>query len=313
MKPHRKKKKLSNKKAENSASGRKRRNISSSKVFLGTFLVLAVAGGGYLVYDRMRRKQTLIDSASEPDTIVNTALPVQATSSKVSASKNDSFPLKRGSRGARVRQLQQALVDRHGIDMSSYGGVDGQFGPGTASALIKAGYDEVVYENTFNAIVGGSTLVSSSSAMTQAKSLYAAAREKNVAGVINALKALKSTGDYAAVNSYYKDLFGRTIVTDLLDYAFPYDETARNSAKTEFLRMGLKVNASGIWSLQGLSQHRDVITLRPTFVIDNMNNRIPVEKNTILGDEVRIANGITWVKSIDNSVLQVPTQDVKYV
>lgn len=313
MKPHRKKKKQNNKKADSSAKGRKKTNISSSKVFLGTFLVLAVAGGGYLVYDRMRRKQTLIESGGEPDTIINTALPAKGSSAKVSASKNESFPLKRGSRGARVRQLQQALAERHGIDMSSYGGVDGQFGPGTASALIKAGYDEVVYENTFNAIVSGSTLVSSSSAMTQAKNLYSAAREKNVTGVINALKGLKSTGDYAAVNSYYKDLFGRTIVTDLLDYAFPYDEAARNSAKTEFLRMGLKVNSSGIWSLQGLSPHRDVITLRPTFVIDKSNNRIPVEKNTILGDEVRVANGITWVKSIDNSVLQVPTQDVKYV
>jgi hypothetical protein len=312
MKPHRKKKKPTNKKAGTSPKGRKKSTVSSSKVFLGTFLVLAVAGGGYLVYERLRRKPTLIESGGDPD-IVNNALPAQTTSAKVSASRNDSFPLKRGSRGTRVRQLQQALAERHGIDMTSYGGIDGEFGPGTASALMKAGYDEVIYENTFKAIVGGSTLVSSSAAMTQAKSLYAAAREKNVAGVINALKAFKSTGDYAAVNSYYKDLFGRTIVTDLLDYAFPYDEAARNSAKTEFLRMGLKVNASGIWSLQGLSPHRDVITMRPTFVIDKLNNRIPVEKNTILGDEVRVANGITWVKSIDNTLLQVPTQDVKYV
>lgn len=313
MKPRRKKKKLNAKKADGAAKGRKKSNVSSSKVFLGTFLVLAVAGGGYLVYDRMRRKQALIESGGDPDKIVNNALPVQTASAKVSTSKNDSFPLKRGSRGARVKQLQQALAERHGIDMNSYGGIDGQFGPGTATALTKAGYDEVVYENTFKAIVGGSTLVSSSSAMTQAKSLYAAAREKNVAGVVSSLKAFKSTGDYAAVNSYYKDLFGRTIVTDLLDYAFPYDEAARSNVKTEFLRMGLKVNSSGIWSLQGLSIHRDIITLRPTFVIDKLNNRIPVEKNTILGDEVRVANGMTWVKGIDNNVLQVPTQDVKYV
>ena len=76
--------------------------------------------------------------------------------------------------------------------------------------------------------------------------------------------------------------------------------------------MGLKVSSTGTWSLQGIRLYKDLITIRETVVIDARNNRIPVRKNTILGDELEVANGMTWFKSIDNSVLKVPTQDVKY-
>jgi hypothetical protein len=82
--------------------------------------------------------------------------------------------------------------------------------------------------------------------------------------------------------------------------------------RNEFLRMGLKMDDSGRWSLQGIPVFKDLITLRETFVIDSSSNRIPVKRNTILGDEVKVQNGITWFRSVDNSILKVPTQDVKY-
>ncbi|QLH33378.1 MAG: hypothetical protein HWD62_14050 [Cyclobacteriaceae bacterium] len=76
--------------------------------------------------------------------------------------------------------------------------------------------------------------------------------------------------------------------------------------------MGLKVSSTGTWSLQGIRLYRDLITIRESVVMDNKGNRIPVRRNTILGDEVEVANGMTWFKSIDNSILKVPTQDVTY-
>ncbi len=45
------------------------------------------------------------------------------------------FPLKKGSKGAKVKELQQALMT---IDSNLKGGADGVFGAGTEAAVIKA-------------------------------------------------------------------------------------------------------------------------------------------------------------------------------
>ena len=144
--------------------------------------------------------------------------------------------------------------------------------------------------------------------------LYRAAQQKSINEVLTILKEIKSVQDYSSVNDYYKkqSFISRTIVTDLLDYAFKSSEANKRLIRDEFLRIGLKVNSSGIWSLQGLRLYKDLITLRDSVVIDSKNNRIPVKKNTILGDEMEIANGMTWFRSIDNTILKVPTRDVKY-
>jgi hypothetical protein len=101
-------------------------------------------------------------------------------------------------------------------------------------------------------------------------------------------------------------------VNDLLNYAFASNETAKEQIKNEFTRIGLKVNDSGVWSLQGIRLYKDLITIRPTVVIDSYNHRITVPRNTILGDEIKIANGTTWFRTVDSGILRVPTQDVKY-
>jgi len=133
-------------------------------------------------------------------------------------------------------------------------------------------------------------------------------------GLFDILKQLKSVSEYSAVNEYYKkqSFISKTIVTDLLEYAFKGNEAAKVQIRNEFLRIGLKVSSTGTWSLQGIRLYKDLVTIRETVVTDAQNNRIPVRRNTILGDELEVANGMTWFKSIDNSILKVPTQDVKY-
>ncbi|HND40662.1 MAG TPA: hypothetical protein PKX51_00005, partial [Cyclobacteriaceae bacterium] len=178
-----------------------------------------------------------------------------------------------------------------------------------------AGYPETVTEATFNKITGGSgslTVVFNPSAL--AVSLYSGAQSQNIEQVLSVLKQLKSVGDYSSVNEYYKkqSFIAKTIVTDLLEYAFKSNEAAKAQIRNEFLRMGLRVSSTGTWSLQGIRLYKDLITIRETVVTDAQNNRIPVRRNTILGDELEVANGMTWFKSIDNNILKVPTQDVKY-
>lgn len=300
------------------ADSKKGRGVKGSSVFLYALGVAAIGGGAYLTYDRLKRKTTVYQGSSSDTSdkiVINNNLSTATSSSKSGSTQTDSFPLKRGSRGTRVMQVQQALANILGMaTMNANGGIDGIFGSGTANALKLAGYGDVIDESTFNKIIGsgGVQLTFNSSAI--ADKLYNASADKKVDTVLALLKQFKTASDYSAVNTYYKQkgFISHTIVTDLLDYAFKSDETAKQQIKNEFLRMGLKVSDSGVWSLQGLPLYKDVITLRETIVTDSQNNRIPVRRNTILGDEIKVANGKTWFKSIDNSILSVPTQDVKH-
>jgi len=296
----------------------KKRGVKPAKVFIYALALAALGGGGYLVYDRVKRKkaveQNQLPSDNNSDTIIiNNTLPTSISSftSKMLSSASDSFPLKRGSKGTWVTALQQALSKTTPSIL-----IDGQFGPQTAAALKNAGYPEIVDETLFNKITGASknTVQVVFNPSSLALSLYGAAQAKNLSQVLSVLKQLKSVSEYSAVNEYYKKqgFISKTIVNDLLEYAFKSNEAAKVQIRNEFLRIGLKVSSTGTWSLQGLPLYKDLITIRETVVTDSRNNRIPVRRNTILGDELEVANGMTWFKSIDDSILNVPTQDVKY-
>ncbi len=295
----------------------KKREVKPAKVFIYALALAALGGGGYLVYDRIRKKkmveQNQLPSDNNDTIIINNTLPASFSSftSKVLGAASDKFPLKRGSRGSRVTMLQQALANTTPSIL-----IDGQFGSQTAGALKAAGYPEIVDEALFNKISGANKgtvqIVFNPSAL--AESLYTGAQSKNLDQVMSALKQIKSVTEYSTVNEYYKkqSFISKTIVTDLLEYAFKNNEDAKAQIRNEFLRIGLKVSSAGTWSLQGIRLYKDLITIRETVVTDAHNNRIPVRRNTILGDELEVANGMTWFRSIDNSILQVPTQDVKY-
>lgn len=309
------------KKAEQSKEKKQpQKKVKPSKVFVYALALAALGGSGYLIYERFRKKKTTastIDNGSGTDTImINNYLPATMTSAVAKATGGDGFPLKRGSRGSRVTALQQGLARIIGTAaMNANGGIDGQFGPGTANALKQAGYGEVVDETAFNKITGGVTVAQVVFNPSEiATRLYRAAQSKTLSLTLAILKEIKSVSDYSAVNDYYKrqTLVSKTIVNDLLSYAFSNDESAKSQLKNEFLRIGLKVDGSGTWSLQGLKLYKDLITLRETIVTDTRNNRIPVRRNTVLGDEIKIENGLTWFRSVDDSVLSVPTQDVTY-
>lgn len=292
--------------------------VKPAKIFLYALGAVAFGGGAYLIYDKLKnRSVTVYNNTQEtPDIIINNTLPATSSSPKSVSVRNDNFPLKRGSAGTHVTALQQALAKIIGMEtMKANGGIDGQFGPGTANALRIAGYGETVTESIFNTIVNkASSGTATINPSIVAQNLYQAAQAKNLSNVIASLKQIKSVSDYSSVNDYYKSIpiISKTIVNDLLSYAFAKNDTAKEQIKNEFLRIGLKINDSGVWSLQGIRLYKDLITIRPTVVIDSYNHRITVPRNTILGDEIKVANGTTWFKTVDSGILRVPTQDVKY-
>lgn len=300
------------------AATKKVGKVKPAKIFLYALGVVAFGGGAYLVYDRLRRKSvTVYNNTQEiPDIIINNNVPAIPTSSGVVSARTGTFPLKRGSTGTYVTALQQALAKIIGLEtMNANGGIDGQFGPGTANALKIAGYGDTINESIFNQIVNkANTGNATFDPNIVAQNLYRSAQAKNLADVIAALKQIRNVSEYSAVNDYYKSIpiISKTIVNDLLSYAFADNAWAKEEIKNEFIRIGLKVNDAGVWSLQGIRLYKDLITLRPTVVIDAYNHRITVPRNTILGDEIKVANGTTWFRTVDSGILRVPTQDVKY-
>ena len=93
----------------------KKQGVKPAKIFIYALALAALGGGGYLVYDRMKRKKMVDQINNDPDQdtiIINNNLPASYTSSSSQSSSNSSnnFPLKRGSRGSRVTALQQALA-----------------------------------------------------------------------------------------------------------------------------------------------------------------------------------------------------------
>lgn len=312
-----------NRKPNTGSAKKSKKAVKASTVFLLAFGTMAAAGGAYLLYDRLRNKRplTLIPSndGSREAIIINNNIPATTSSSDKQSTGGNEFPLKRGSRGTLVTMLQQALSNIIGeAAMKGNGGVDGQFGPGTANALKTAGYPEIVDEATFNKITGrsqGSSIKTVLDAQDVANKLYRAAQSTNIDAIISSLQEIRSVNEYSAVNEYYKAIpafISRTIVTDLLDYAFKTNEPGKLRIRQELLRIGLKIDSTGRWSLQGIGLYRDLITIRDTIVTDSKGTKIPVKRNTIVGDEIQVANGMTWFRSVDNGILQVPTQDIKY-
>lgn len=287
-------------------------SITPERVFIYALGMGAIGGAIYFTYLSLKHKRDS-NAGLAPDT--------KTTSSNIfnvfnSGSPGDSFPLKRGSRGARVRQLQQALANILGLDvMNQNGGIDGIFGKGTENALRLANYPKSISEDLFKQIVDNiPTIVFNPQDLAQR--LFSFASLQNLSGVLEVLKQIKSISDYSSVNEAYKkqSLVSRTIVTHLLDTAFASDFTAKEKIKAEFLRMGLKYStATGKWSLAGLGEIRDIITIVDTYVLDRNQNRIKVKSNTILGDEQKVENGMTLFRAIDNSLAMVPSAHVKYV
>lgn len=287
-------------------------DITLERVVIYALGIGAVGGAIYYTVQGLRNKREA-EGGHTPEAQKSSGTTYNVYNS---GSQGDSFPLKRGSRGQRVKQLQQALANIIGMaEMNRNGGIDGIFGRGTENALMLANYPKVVSEDLFKQIVENiPTIVFDPTSLAQR--LYSFANLQNLSGVLEVLKQIKSVAEYSSVNEAYKKLsiVSRTIVTHLLDTAFATDYMAKDKIKGEFLRMGLKYSsATGKWSLAGLGSLRDIITIKDTYVLDRNQNRIKVKQNTILGDEQKIENGMTLFRAIDNSLALVPTADVMYV
>lgn len=193
----------------------------------------------------------------------------------------DYFPLKKGSQGERVKQLQQALINKYGSSVLPKG-VTGIYDTDLQNALVKLKFPQSIDETTFNVLVQKKTV----DASLLAKGLYAAIRAKSFTASTKILKLIKTTAEYTAVNkvfsSYFLNGVRQTLVNAMLS-TFKTD-AQKQEIRLVFAAMGLKYDGKK-WSLEGLDGMQ-IITLQTTKVWKDPNTWVEVPKNMVLGKEI---------------------------
>jgi len=95
-----------------------------------TLVALPLLVGGFIVYKKLRKPQTKPTPPTPPTPTppeIKPKPPVRAT---------DSFPLKRGSKGAKVKELQKYILQKDSKALPKFG-ADGGFGKETEDALYR--------------------------------------------------------------------------------------------------------------------------------------------------------------------------------
>lgn len=279
------------------------------KILLVGLGIAATGTLGYFGYQWWnKRKQSTNENESMPE--MDLTPPAKNSFSLPAAPKrNDDFPLKKGSKGARVKQVQEVLLAKLGKDALGKAGADGDFGSKTEAALIKAGYPSTIDESTFNVMTQGETLDVSATS----KELYSAAIIKNFTGAIKALQKLKSKDDYTTVSDDFKTNYRiggvrQTLVNGMLN-SFT-DEKQKQAIRLQFTRMGLNYDGKK-WSLSGI-ESSSIITKQPTLVWVHAKKAIKVPSNMVLGKVIAQRGNHTLFENNGKHFL-VETKTINYL
>jgi hypothetical protein len=113
--------------------------------------VLGTGVAGFLGWHYLKNKK----KANQEDDTTSITESSGGGSTSMPSAKNDDFPLKKGSKGNRVTQLQNALVKKYGASILPKYGVDGMFGKEVEAALVRAKMPTSINEINYTKLVGG--------------------------------------------------------------------------------------------------------------------------------------------------------------
>lgn len=224
----------------------------------------------------------------------------------------DNFPLKKGSKGENVKQLQEALIEKYGKSILPKYGADGDFGSETLNALKAKGFPASITESIFNVITEGQSATGGNSAETLAQKLFDAADNRNITSVVNLLKGIKNKDEYQQVsNSFMQHRLNgvrQTLVNGLLSTFSP--EEQKQKIRMEFIRMGLQYDGNK-WSLAGF-EGKSIVTTEAATVWVTATQSIQVPALMVLGNEVTQRLDFTLFEN-NNKYFLIKTQSVKYL
>ena len=289
-----------------------------------TTLAVGVAGvAGYFGWQYMKKRMATRNdedvSITDTDFVTPVIKPVKPikdtptptpSSGSHTQSRNDDFPLKKGSKGDRVRALQQAVIDKYGSSALPKYGADSDFGTETANALKNYGIPVPVTESAFNLLTQAGGNVGDATGI--AKKLHTAASSKNFNGVLSLLKNIKNKQDYQQVGNSFQQLRLRGVRQTLVNGLLSSFDNAEQKQKIgmEFVRMGLQYNGSK-WSLAGFDG-QPVVTTEPATVWISAAQSLQVPAMMVLGNEVTRRLDYTVFEN-NNKYFLVKTQSIKYL
>lgn len=179
------------------------------------------------------------------------------------AGNSSTFPLRLGSKGDKVRSLQQALIRTYGAGILAKYGTDGWFGKELDSALRSKGYGIPLQESDFLKITEEKKEQTPKAPETPAplltfdpaglaKGIYNAIIAKDFNTAIILLKGIKNTTEYALTSEQIKNYriggVRQTLVNAML-IGFP--ESSQKLKVQEALKnIGLKYDGNK-WTLSG--------------------------------------------------------------
>lgn len=238
-------------------------------------------------------------------------VPTRSSNTRTTTTTANGFPLKKGSKGTLVKDLQQALIAKYGASILPKYGADGDFGSETITALKKKGLPTSLDETNYYVIVQGSSSVTDKTSL--AGKFLKAAIEKDFNAIISLLKLLTTKEDYRQVSNEFSKSRLRdvrqTLVNGLLG-TFS-SESQKQQIRYEFIRMGLKYNGQK-WSLDGLLDGRPVVTIEPTNIWVNATQKVSVPAMVVLGPEVSRRLDYTMFEN-NGKYFLVGTKSIKYL
>lgn len=141
--------------------------------------------------------------------------------------------------------------------------------------------------------------------------MYEAALKKDFNKALSLLKTLRNVEDYKAVSDTFKNYrigaVRQTLVNGMLN-SFS-DTKQKDAIRLAFSNMGLKYDGNK-WSLSGIDNSCQVITLRNTKVWKNPRTAVSVPANMVLGNYITKRGEFTLFQN-DGHYYLVQTQHVK--
>lgn len=242
---------------------------------------------GYLYYKRKKLEAgttDLVDFPSPPS--ASDFTPPEHTNKAI----GDGFPLRKGSRGPRVKALQSALIARYGRDILPKYGADGIFGSEVITALAKAGLPPEVNESAYNSFVSASR----PDPAQVATALRQAILGKNFSQAMAMLQSMHTTDDYSTVSKEFLKSYisgvRKTLVNGLLDAGFSEDQ--KQQIRLQLTRMGLHFDGSK-WSIPGLSG-LPIVTNTDAVVWKDEFTPLAMPRGVILGHEIARDGEMVW-------------------
>lgn len=159
-----------------------------------TLIALPLLVGGFIVYKQLRKPKDTTPPPAPNDSKGSGGSGSGSGSGTPAPKPKTDFPMGVGSRGAKVKELQQAIIDNASADVVKLlgkSGADGQFGTGTEKAVKK---------------LLGKTTVANQAEIDKIKGLKAAAnvtatRKQFAQNLVNAFKRDPANKDFYATQT----------------------------------------------------------------------------------------------------------------